>query len=391
MNAKGIMKKEIFLLSNIAPVYRKSLWLKLLENDYFNCFIAYGENKSIGIPQIPLKDLVSVNSVNRIYKVKNIWYKGIVLFWQSGAFRLISKNEYSAFIFLGDFWCISTWLLAALGRLRGVKVVFWGHGLYGDESKLKLFFRLLFYRLATHHLLYERRAKKLMIAHGFKSEQLYVVFNSLDYDLNKSLRDQGHTITKEIVCHFFKEPLLPLLIFVGRLTIVKKINLLIDAAIILNNEKTIVNVLIVGDGPLRSTLEKYGQNGINNKWLHFVGSCYLEKDVSKYLTVADLCVSPGNVGLTAIHSLSYGTPVCSHDNLNSQMPEVEAIEEGVTGFYFKENNIYDLVFNIKHWLSENTERDSVRTRCFDVIDKYYNPDYQLEVFNRMLNNKVPEI
>ena len=37
------------------------------------------------------------------------------------------------------------------------------------------------------------------------------------------------------------------------------------------------------------------------------------KIISKYLYYADICVSPGNVGLTAIHSLTYGTPVNSQN------------------------------------------------------------------------------
>ena len=44
-------------------------------------------------------------------------------------------------------------------------------------------------------------------------------------------------------------------------------------------------------------------------------------------------VSPGNVGLTAIHSLSYGTPVLTHNNFNNQMPEVESIQPGFNGYF----------------------------------------------------------
>ena len=50
--------------------------------------------------------------------------------------------------------------------------------------------------------------------------------------------------------------------------------------------------------------------------------------------MSDLTVSPGNIGLTAIHSLSYGTPVCSHSNFNNQMPESEAIINFEKWFFF---------------------------------------------------------
>lgn len=56
-----------------------------------------------------------------------------------------------------------------------------------------------------------------------------------------------------------------------------------------------------------------------------------------------MCVCPAAVGLTAIHALSYGCPVISNDNVETQMPEFESIVEGETGSLFKENDIEDLV------------------------------------------------
>ena len=58
---------------------------------------------------------------------------------------------------------ISTWIASFILRLRGVKVLFWGHGIYGNESLPKLLLRKIFLSLATHNLVYEERAKKLMI------------------------------------------------------------------------------------------------------------------------------------------------------------------------------------------------------------------------------------
>ena len=42
---------------------------------------------------------------------------------------------------------ISTWISAIIARLRNRKVYFWTHGLYGNESKLKYFFRILLYKI----------------------------------------------------------------------------------------------------------------------------------------------------------------------------------------------------------------------------------------------------
>lgn len=391
MRKNNSLKEKVLVLTNIAPFYRKQLWLGLLRKASFNCSFAYGESRTLGIPQMHLNDIENLLETKRIQNVRNIWFKKKALLWQSGAFRIALEGNYSVIVFLGECYCLSTWLSAIIFRLRGVRVVFWGHGIYGNESKLKLLFRKTFYRLAHQHLLYERRAKLLMTQLDFKPSDLYVVFNSLDYDKHKSLRNKFKGLTKNKVYPFLSNPNLPILVFIGRLTSAKKLDMLLHVANSMNDDKISVNLVLIGDGPERSQLESIGHQGLVEKWLHFEGACYSEEEIGKYLSVADLCVSPGNVGLTAIHSLSFGTPVCTHDNLANQMPEAEAIIDGYNGFYFKENDLYDLESGIKYWLATNTQRDQVRTRCFEVIDKYYNPDYQLTVFNRVVNNEPPEL
>ena len=134
-----------------------------------------------------------------------------------------------------------------------------------------------------------------------------------------------------------------------------------------------------------------GENGLKKDWLHFTGACYDEEEIGRYLFVSDLCVSPGNVGLTAIHSLSLGTPVCTHSNMKDQMPEAEAITDGYNGILFEENNVQDLTLKIETWLKTNTDRVKIREQCYEIIDKYYNPTYQMSVINRLINNQPPEI
>ena len=79
-----------------------------------------------------------------------------------------------------------------------------------------------------------------------------------------------------------------------------------------------------------------------NQNVCFFGPCYDEFEIGMLIYNAALCVSPGNVGLTAIHSLSYGTPVISHNDFKHQMPEFEAIVPGETGAFFIANDLNSL-------------------------------------------------
>lgn len=67
--------------------------------------------------------------------------------------------------------------------------------------------------------------------------------------------------------------------------------------------------------------------------VHFYGSVYDEQAISDLLTDVDICVAPGDVGLTCMHSLVYGTPVIIHDNPDFQMPEYEAINPWQNGLF----------------------------------------------------------
>lgn len=51
---------------------------------------------------------------------------------------------------------------------------------------------------------------------------------------------------------------------------------------------------------------------------------------------ADLCVAPGNIGLTAMHAMMFGCPCISHNDFSWQMPEFEAIVPYKTGNFLKE-------------------------------------------------------
>jgi hypothetical protein len=67
------------------------------------------------------------------------------------------------------------------------------------------------------------------------------------------------------------------------------------------------------------------------------------------------------------------------------MPEFEAIETGVTGAYFKENDCLDLAFKIEEWIMEfRLKRENVRERCFKEVDLKWNPHNQIKIFKQNL-------
>lgn len=380
--------ETILLFTNIAPHYRKALWTKLLGEESFDIKIYFGENRS-GIKPIDFERLKPRLKQNT-HKIKNFYFKRILL-WQGGVISTCLFNNFDHCIFSGDMYTISTWLALIICKLRGVNCIMWGHGLYGNEGSFKKLLRLFFFSLADYHLLYEKRAKDMLSQEGFNKDKLHVIFNSLDYHEQKKMRDEFNTLTKDQELTFFTNPNLPLLIFVGRLTSEKKLDLLLHLANNLNMTKVSVNLLIIGDGEEMTKLQNNSYENLNSECLHFYGSCHDERIIGKFLSLADLCVSPGNVGLTAIHALSFGTPVATHSNFNNQGPESGAIIPDSNGFLFAEDDIDNLVIKTKQWLELKQDRIKIREACYKVIDDYYNPDYQLSIIKDVIKGKLPKI
>ena len=148
---------KTFVFSNIFPSYRKSIWKLLLDvkSIEFIFFYSKKNHSSIKLDE----SLINQNKHSgKINHVKNFYFFGHLI-WQTKVLSKVFKKVDSV-IFLGEMTVITTWLASIIFRLRGIKVIFWGHGIYGNENSIKLLIRNLFLKLASHNLVYEKRAKK---------------------------------------------------------------------------------------------------------------------------------------------------------------------------------------------------------------------------------------
>jgi len=230
----------------------------------------------------------------------------------------------------------------------------------------------------------------------------------------------------------------PVILFIGRIQPSKKITLLIDAWSRLNREGQPCNLVLIGGQITENTnisddlTKHYGYSRDGNRghtdplpsvsstvlqspgsdvresdmdsgsgtlfpeipealkerlWL--TGPLYDEARLAPLIYHADVCVSPGNVGLAAIHCLTYGLPVITHNNPARQGPEFEAITPGVTGDFFREDDPEDLYRVIKQWTSISVERrEEVRDLCYKTIEARYTPQYQIRVLKEVMNRQT---
>ena len=374
------------IIQNRFAHYRRALFSKLCSQKppaiRYTLYFGQRYKKDTVETLNPNEDWVRGEAPRERYKIFPNRWLNIDICWQSIAVILAMGEECEALILEGNMYFPSNWLAAIIGRLTGKRVLFWGHGFKRRENNLKGWFRRRFYQLADGLLIYSHRGREICIEMGFNPEDVYLVGNSLDYDLQVRLREQ---IKPETIASFKKEtfafPDLPVIIWIGRLERSRKVNLLIRAASDMSAGGHPVNILIVGDGPTRNTLERQVMEFGLEQNVCFYGSCYREEELAVLIKSADLSVSPGAIGLACMHCLAYGIPVITHDCWECQKPEAEAIIPGETGDFYKFGDYQDMLDKITVWLEDRKDSRRIRQSCYLQIEKYFSTDFQIRVFN----------
>lgn len=357
---------------NYAPLYRQSIYKRMDEELDIQFF--FGRNlcgrQNSGIEKL---DYAMFRNRPEEFTSKDF---GGRFPWYSGILRLPFRKRYSAFLVTGEFnWAYLPFIV--LCRMLGKKVYGWGHGLKrpGRHACLKRFF----YSSMDAYFIYGCKGRQRMVELGFHAEKLHVIYNSLGGRVD---RPANAALKSDIYMRHFGNSL-PVIVFSGRLTAVKKLDMLVRLVSDLDSEGTGCNLVLIGDGPERAALEDAASGNRSRVW--FYGACYDEAVLAELQYNADLCVSPGNVGLSAIQSMKYGVPVLSHDDFETQMPEYEAIVSGRTGLLYRKGDYSDLKAKARQWLNGHQDRDAVREACYDVIDGKWNSDVQIEIFKEVLD------
>ena len=364
---------RLLLQGNFAPAYRAPIF-QLIDRE-IGCDFCFGDK---------LYDIKKMDYSSLMGQVKEVHnYITSFVEYQKGILKLLHQN-YDTYIIYTGTRCISVWMFLLYHKLffPQKRVYAWTQGMLGKEGWAKKWMYRCIFNMVNGGFIYNDRSRKLMIESGIPSHKMYTIYNSLDYDKQLPLR-KSMKFTRLYQDHFGNDN--KNIVFIGRLTKVKRFDLLIDAIASLKKQGEYVNVTFIGDGVERNTMEeRVSELGINNQ-VWFYGACYDEKTNAELVFNADICVSPGNIGLTAMHVLMFGCPAITNDDFDHQMPEFEAIQDGKTGAFFKAGDSNSLAECISSWFSLHKEdRETVRHACYSEIDSKWNPHVQIEIFKKIL-------
>ena len=309
-----------------------------------------------GIPVIGVKQLPTMRIV------RNLWV-GPVLF-QPFALRHALTADCDVTILVGDVKFLSTWMAAAILRIRKRKVLFWTIGWHRPETGFKRLARLAFYRLANGLLIYGGTAKAIGEQMGYPVARMHVVGNSHepdtspidtaepDYRLSAAL--ERSTVVGAII----------------RPSPNKRLDLLLSAVASLRERGSDIGVLVVGEGSCRNTLEQMAIDlGIP---ADFPGAIHSPHALARIYQSILVTVVPEAIGLTAVQSLWHGRPVITCDDPYRQMPEHECVRPGITGDLYRTGDVESLAKVIEKWVARmDLEKATVETACRNEVEAHW--------------------
>lgn len=299
--------------------------------------------------------------------------KKFITFQPYAIWSMIAR-KFDVFIMPNDFSDIGVWVNLFLCRVFGCKVCLWGHGSVRRFAMFSLAFRGMIMRLAHAVLFYTEGIRAEWIKRGFPAEKLFVACNSLD--THKSAEIRSH-ITEEALRRFREEHGLvskKIVLYVGRLLAEKRGDVLVRAMKEVVSRVNNAHAIIIGDGPMREHLEQLIAELGLSKSVTLAGSIYDEETIGKYLMCSRVMVMPGWAGLAVQHAFSYGVPVITDNDMRNHPPEVELIEDGVTGFFCQPRDISGFTEAICKVLTDDALLERLSKNACEVIEEKYNID-----------------
>lgn len=292
--------------------------------------------------------------------------------WFVGAMNLAWRSDYDVLLLFANGRWPHVWLATLAARLRRRIVFHWGHGWTGREHAAIGYLRRLLHSGAHATLVFGDHARELAVhRYGARGDAVHVIGNSLPWT------DQPVGLARPPGDH-------STVILVSRLVPERRATLLVEAVAELAERGRSISAIIVGDGPgLEDARAMAARLGVD-LLVEFAGACYDDAQLRRFYGAASLMVIPGKVGLAAVAAAGYGLPiVCSSDPAR-HAPEVELVEDGVTGVLFNSDDRVALADAIERGLDPDSW-SSMSANARSIVKLRYSPQAQLSVFTQVLN------
>jgi len=332
---------DVLLVQRILPPYRLRFFQRLALSPVFRLRVAYGcASKGSALESIANPPGLSTVPLCNFYlcvsgKERVVYQRGLLAQLHSGQYDMVIA-EFNPRIISNMFACI-------YAQRSQARFIWWGHGTSPRSGSTSVGLRLWLIRLANAVIFYDAVQAERFVSLGVPRDKVFVAPNSIDTEEIDTLAQNRPRHERNRI------------LYIGRLIPEKKVELLIRGfALAYPQLDPETKLTVIGDGPERARLEHLAEQlGLTDQ-VEFTGTIYQQDLLAPWFNSAWVSVSPGYIGLSAIHSIAYGIPmVVAQDELHS--PEIAALKGGVNTLFFPSDDTAALAQRLLH-LANDQER-----------------------------------
>ena len=276
------------------------------------------------------------------------------------------------------------WLLL---KLSGAKLIRWSCLGYKDPTErsiasptdrlmMWLKKKMFQWNYADAELAYSEFTAHYLHEHmNIPKERIFIAYNSIDTDELNTVLETCRKMPAILPENNTR------IIFVGRLTKSKRVDILLKAFQMVNKKLPDSEILIIGDGPERQRLERMARQFSIEKSGKFLGAIYDNVLKCKYMIASSVFVLPGLGGLAINEAMCFGLPVvCSiGDGTEKQL-----VYDGVTGYLANYGDANDYAEKIYAILQDEELRLAMSERARAIIQDKVNIRSMISGFQNAL-------
>jgi len=247
------------------------------------------------------------------------------------------------------------------------KIAFYGHGSnmqnHNKYSASEIFKKWLCNKV-DWWFAYTEISAQIIEKNSFRKDKITILNNTIN---TTSLKNDILSITqkeKDFIRNKFNLKKKYTGIFVGSLYKEKRLHFLIKTALKINKKIPHFKLIIVGDGPEENIIKNYA---IKNKCIIWVGS-KTGREKAMYLSVSDIMLNPGLVGLNIIDAFVSEIPLVT-TNCKLHSPEIAYLRNNINGVMTK-NNLLDYSNRCINLLLNKNILKSLKIGCHESKKLY---------------------
>lgn len=239
-------------------------------------------------------------------------------------------------------------------RRYGQRIAYWGHGanLRINHDTVSERYKRWSCRLAHWYFAYTQMSVDLVSATGFPREKITCVNNSIDIQrVELDINSVGEGELVGLRTELGLRPG-PIGLYIGSFYRQKRLEFLLDAALLIRKKIPDFQMVLVGGGKDTSHVEAISSQF---DWLHYLG-VRKGREKALVLMLADIFMCPGGLGLGILDAFAAGLPVVT-TSCGLHGPEIAYLdpENGIA----TENTLMDYVAGCERLLGDKAFRTSL--------------------------------